>query len=518
MRLFRGVQSRPAALAGAGLLLAATGAAAQPAPAQAPAEPAPPPGGQPAAPAAEPQPGRAAPAAEQPAPAGEPAPAQPAPAQPAEPAPAGPAAAGTAAPAPAAAQPAPAPEPAAPPMAASEPAPAAATPMPDQPAEPPADEPAEDDSPVAFSLFADAYYNFQTARQGTPAPYHRAYAWNSPAGPGGTFVNENGFSLSFVGLDATYDTGKFAATTSIRFGPSVPIFYAGHKSLLGIENILQGYVTWRPTDKLTLDLGQFGTIFGAEVAESWQNLNYSRGGLYYAMQPFWHTGLRAAYAFSDAFTLTGMVVDGTNIVSEAENPDNESPTLALQAGITPSDAFSLAIGGMVAPAGDTEGSGFDTFGDLVAVLSLDKFTGIFNADINLDRGVPDGMGGETDNLFGGVSLALAYQFVPAFGVALRGEYLIDADNALWQAQKSDGTLASNNAVATGTLTLDFKPIPDSKNLIIRWDNRIEGSTHDIYYNRDAPKMTDMDGNTFFGSPNAGTWFGSVIGVVVTTDG
>ena len=51
------------------------------------------------------------------------------------------------------------------------------------------------------------------------------------------------------------------------------------------------------------------------MAESWQNMNYTRGALYFAMQPFWHTGLRGSYQVSDSLGLTALVVNGTKLYS-----------------------------------------------------------------------------------------------------------------------------------------------------------------------------------------------------------
>jgi succinate dehydrogenase / fumarate reductase cytochrome b subunit len=62
----------------------------------------------------------------------------------------------------------------------------------------------------------------------------------------------------------------------------------------------------------------------------------------------------------------------------------------------------------------------------------------------------------------------------------------------------------NVDIATGTLTLDFKPIPNSSNIIIRWDNRAEYSNQATYFDGagDASQV----------------WFTSVLGVVANTDG
>lgn len=338
-----------------------------------------------------------------------------------------------------------------------------------------------------LGFFADAYGAYQSAEQGSPSPPHRAFAANSPA-----YTAENGFSLSFVGLDATYDQAEFAATASLRFGPSVPLFH-GNNPALGIDNLVQGFVTWRAAEGLTLDLGQFGTLFGAEVAESWKNLNYSRGGLYYLMQPFWHTGLRARYDFSDAFNARLLLVNGVNNITE----NDEKPSVALQIEAKPGGQ-SILLGCLYAGDGKTDPSGFDLFCDAVVTVTTGKLTAIANFDFNMnqDTTLADGTAGDA-SFFGG-SLALGYSLTEQFGIAARYEYLSDSDNTLYKVPGADSV-----AVNTITGTLDFKPVAGNANLVLRWDNRFESAGEDIF----------VDGD---GKPK-GSWFSSIIGVVVHGD-
>ena len=58
-------------------------------------------------------------------------------------------------------------------------------------------------------------------------------------------------------------------------------------------------------DGLTIDVGLFDTIYGAEVADSWVNFNYTRSPLNYLMQPFYHLGVRATYEVSDRLDQPG---------------------------------------------------------------------------------------------------------------------------------------------------------------------------------------------------------------------
>ncbi len=129
----------------------------------------------------------------------------------------------------------------------------------------------------------------------------------------------------------------------------------------------------------------------------------------------------------------------------------------------------------------------DTFFDVVATVNAGDFSLIGNFDLNI---------GYEAAAFWGASLAAGYAFTPAFGIALRGEYLSTPDGFLY------GT--DTESLITGTLTLDMKPVPGVENFIVRWDNRIEFASEDVYANGDASDVT-------------GTWFGSTIGVVAYAD-
>ncbi|MDX2024240.1 MAG: outer membrane beta-barrel protein [Deltaproteobacteria bacterium] len=342
------------------------------------------------------------------------------------------------------------------------------------PAEPAAAAPAAD-SGVQVSIFADAFYNWSTSKNDVnafipggmnKAPSHRAYN------------RYNGFGLSFFGADLTYNTEKFGATTSLRFGPSVPIFYAADKGPTGIDNITQAYLTYKPTTALAIDFGQFSTIYGAEVAESWKNLNYTRGGLYYAMQPFWHTGVRAKYTISDELSFTGMVVNGVN--NEIDG-GKERPSIGVQAAYA-KDNIAVLLGYLGSLDPDTDVY-FDHFVDLVATASFGNVSLVLNGDFAKD---------EEAQFYGG-SLAARIGLTDELGVAARLEYLGDPDGLIWAA--------GDNNVITATGTFEYKPDASGK-LILRWDNRFEKSKEQIF--------TDRDG------AGADTWFQSVLGVVVTS--
>lgn len=378
------------------------------------------------------------------------------------------------------------------------------------------EEGAEPSAPaVSLSLFADTYVSYNSSKHGTPVPFHRAFDNNTPYDPLANFPvvvdangdpvvdgggattpsglgSRNGFGLSVVGLDASFDTGTVGATAFLRFGPSVPIYYASDTSVAGLDSILGGYLTFKPTSELVIDAGYFGTIYGAEVLENYLNLNYTRGALYYAMQPFYHFGAKASYTLSDLVTLRALVANGVNNIAD----ENNSPALGLQLALTGiGDLLDLSLGGFY-ETGDDSSSGIETFVDAVAALHLGELTVLANFDYNINRGAD----GADDTSNWGVMGTARYALSPKVGVAVRGEYLSDPDNAIWTPAIGAADFTDGFNLITLTGTLDLQPWP---HLIIRPEVRYEKASGDIY----------ADGD---GGPTDG-WYTAVLGLVATTN-
>jgi hypothetical protein len=372
--------------------------------------------------------------------------------------------------------------------------------------------PAAEEEPAApavnLSLFADTYVSYNSSQSNTPVPFHRAYDNNTPYDPLADFPStpnpdgttttpyslgsRKGFGLSVIGLDASFDTGTVGATAFLRFGPSVPIYYAADMGVSGIDSILGGYLTIKPMPELTIDAGYFGTIYGAEVMENYLNLNYTRGALYYAMQPFYHFGAKAAYAINDTVAVRAMVVNGANNVAD----ENDAPALGLQLVLNDlGGVLDLYVGGFY-ETGDDSAWGIETFFDTVASLSLGDLTLLANFDYNINRG-----SGDADDASNwGVMGTAAYAVTPEVGIAFRGEYLSDPDNAIWTAFPPAPDLTGGFTLTTLTGTVDLKPF---SHLIIRPEFRYEIASDDIY----------ADGD---GAPTDG-WFTAILGLIATTN-
>ena len=290
--------------------------------------------------------------------------------------------------------------------------------------------------------------------------------------PHRAYVRRNGFSLNLVGLDVEYDTKYFGVVIGLQMGPGRAYFLGradgdgsvgpGSTDSSYADNVLEivneAYISIHPVEALTFDFGQFGTIYGAEVTKSWQNPNYTRGALYYLMQPFWHTGLRVSAQATEHLGFKALVVNGANTVFEF----NKSPSLGLQSVLT-FDHLELYSGwfGAIHPHdGDEQNTLFDHFLDFVAISNIGNLTLIGNFDVGLARG-------DVDTEYYGVSGTTKYAFTDYFAMAARAEYLTDP-----KGQAGLG-ITSGEKLVTATGTLDFTVASKHANLVLRPEFRYE---------------------------------------------
>ena len=345
----------------------------------------------------------------------------------------------------------------------------------------------EESSPfdgMSLNLFADAFYLVDWNRpDSTTAPAdvgHRAFDFAS------------GFGLAFAGVDFRYSGDNFGATVDLRFGEGASRLLGNDDPVFSI--LKQAFVSYTPVEGVSFDFGQFDTIYGAEVADSWANLNYTRGALYYLMQPFYHTGLRGSFEVSEQFGLTAMLVNGTN------NPidSNLSPHVGLQASYAPMGGLGIVLGYYAGPGssgfGDasdpTSNDDWEHFFDLVLTAESGPVSFVGNVDAYVSG--PDSGVNEGRSAYWGGSLAVGVKLMDELRLAVRGELLQDPDGYIGDGYEWLGT---------GTFTIDVRPVP---NVILRLDNRFEYADTEIFADSGGPASSK-------------TWFSTTLGVVVSTN-
>ncbi len=314
---------------------------------------------------------------------------------------------------------------------------------------------------ISWMVMASAFYRIS----GYLNDGVRAGPYNSLGYP---YTNYNGFGLNFVGGDFQYTGEKFAIRMDLRFGE-------GSFLLSPIAPIKQGYVSWLPSEKVSIDFGFFDTIFGGEVVDEWNNANYTRGALYFNRQPFNHMGIRAAFELSDIAGMTLMVTNG-GVLGGTPIDNNETPTLGWQFSLG-NDSVGFFFGGQHGAGNDNDNKNWENFFDWVLTANAGIFTLIANGDYQT---IPTAVSGGTSMAFAyGHSLQLIFDASDKVSIGVRGEHL--------SGNEQQRTTSGEPFLATGTLTLRYKPV---EYLVLSIEGRGEwvSKAAPIYYSRSA--LTD----------------------------
>lgn len=304
--------------------------------------------------------------------------------------------------------------------------------------------------PTTLSGFVDVYYGYNS---------------NQPAGRTTAFrnfdINSGQFGLNMIELVA--DKAPDAAASrlgyhvALGFGQAMNIVNSTEPGQFPTESnfdqyLKEGYLSYlAPVGKgLQLNVGKFVTPAGAEVIETKDNWNYSRGMLFALAIPYFHFGVSGKYVFNPKFALTGYLVNGWN--NSIDN--NSGKTTGFSAAWTPNSKFSLIQNYLVGPEQNNDNSYFRHLSDTVIAFSpTSKVSFMANYDYGLDR--PGGLSAH----WSGIAGYAKYAPNDKWAFATRGEYFSDnGGTQTGRAQKlSEFTFTLQRMLASKLMTrLEFR--------------------------------------------------------------
>ena len=314
--------------------------------------------------------------------------------------------------------------------------------------------------------FVDAYYSWNFNRVGPTAlrnfdVNHNEFSFNLAE----VALEKKPTADSRIGFRMDFNAGP-TATLVNSYEPGGPQY---------LDNVQQGYASvLAPVGKgLQIDFGKFVTPHGAEVIETRDNWNYSRGLLFALAIPYYHMGARLAYPITDKVGVTGFIVNGWNDVRD----NNSAKTVGASVSIKPNDRFSLIQNYMVGAEQPDNNDDVRHLFDTVASYTLtSKISLMGNYDYGRDR-----IAGEAVD-WSGVAAYLKYQHDEHFAFIPRFEVLWDS--------KAFATGTPQN-VKEITLTGEYK----FRNLVTRVEYRTDFSdeafftTGDDGLSKDQPTFT-----------------------------
>ena len=292
---------------------------------------------------------------------------------------------------------------------------------------------------LVFGASVDGYYGFNFNRVAGDAPLRNFDTRHDRINLGlaEAVVERAPTSTSRFGFRVDLDAGRTADLVA-AFEPSG----AGRYGWLQ-----QAYVTYlAPVGRgLTLDVGKIVTPLGAELIESQDNWNYSRSLLFALAIPYYHTGARASYAFTDRVAVSGMLVQGWNAVRD----NNGAKTIVLQATVKPSPRVSLVQNFITgAEQADNTKDRRHVLDTVATVTVSDRLSLMANYDYGRDQ--VDGLAARWQ----GVALYGRWQAASWWALAPRVEWYKDGDGFTTGAPQTvrELTLTSEQTLAGRLLT------------------------------------------------------------------
>jgi hypothetical protein len=342
---------------------------------------------------------------------------------------------------------------------------------------PPTDKPASQDGgilgffkEVEVSGFVDGYYS---------------YNFNKPAGRTNALrnfdVRNNEFALNLaeIVIEKKPDplNSRLGFRLDLDYGRATDMVHAAEPG--GAETykvIQQAYGSYLAPigSGLQFDLGKFVTSHGAEVIESKDNWNYSRGLLFSWAIPYYHMGLRAKYSFNSKVTVMGMAVNGWNNVED----NNAGKTFGVMVGLNPTSKLSIAQNFMTGPEQTNDDEHHRNLSDTTIMYTFNPKVAVM---ANYDYGFDHVTAGNKVH-WQGVALYLRYSPARKWAFVPRYEWFDDHDGF------STG-VAQRVKEFTMTTEYRFKP-----SLITRFEVRRDWSDQ-LFFPKSDPNVLSKSQTT-----------------------
>ena len=294
-------------------------------------------------------------------------------------------------------------------------------------------------------------------------------------------TKHDSFQLDQAGLSVAYQPkAGFGGLVDIIAGEDARILHAAEDSNDNSFDVRQAFIQYA-TGSLTVMAGKMLTLAGAEVINPTLNTNFSRSLLFFDCEPLTHTGIRATYALSDAFSVTAGINNGWNSTSTS----NGSKTGEIGFGWTPDKTFSWTVQGYVGKT-DADFGGNDSTRTLIDTVltynATSALTLILNVDVDKWK---DALGPDQDAEWYGVAGYLNYAINDQWRVSVRVEYVNDQDGFLTGVQQK---------LKEGTLTFGYSP---TKDVELRFEGRIDKAGEETFFKSRTAQAPDTDGLTGF---------------------
>jgi hypothetical protein len=263
----------------------------------------------------------------------------------------------------------------------------------------------------------------------------------------------NGFDLQQAAITVAKKPAEgFGGVVNLTAGSNAkPIASVG--TTADDFDVTQAYLQYA-TGGLTVMGGKFATLMGAEVIDSTVNTNISRSLGFFNAIAYTHTGVRATYAITDTFSVTGGLNNGWDQQQDA----NDGKTVELGVAWNPSAMFGLLAQAYSGEEVADATLGYNARRDLIDVVATVKPVDGLSLVLDVTSATQkEATGFDTDSAkWMAVAAYVNYAFNEQWRVSFRGEQFDDKDNY----KLALGSNPDGQKVKSATFTVGYAPVPN----------------------------------------------------------
>jgi hypothetical protein len=307
---------------------------------------------------------------------------------------------------------------------------------------------------VDFHAFVDAYYTY--------GANHAANGRNFIPGTGTTARDANTFGLNLAQVEVALPAEPVGFRIAVGAGTGEEVLHlAEPKGSDAWRHLLLASLTYQTTigRGLAFEAGIMPAHVGFEALYSKDNWNYTRSWLA-ELSPYYETGLKVSYPFSDRWFGGLYVINGWQIIGE----NNSAKTFGTQVAYG-SDKVSASFNTLAGPELADNDSDWRVLGDVVLTV---RPSPAWSIGANIDVADESRPSSASVSWWGAAGYA---RFAPdgsRYSGALRAEYFDDPDGAI------SGTPQN---LSEATLTFEYRPV---EYLILKVEGRYDRSSAPVF--------------------------------------
>jgi hypothetical protein len=304
-----------------------------------------------------------------------------------------------------------------------------------------------------FHAFVDLYYAYNAN--------HPANGFNFLPGTGTTAKEANAFSVNLAQFEVSLPADPVGFRVSVGAGTGEEVLHVSEPGGSEWTHLILASVTYqtRVGRGLSFEGGIMPCHVGMESFFSKDDWNYTRSWMA-EYSPYYLTGIKVAYPFTDRWSGAFYVVNGWQIIAENNSAKTFGTQVAYGSGKVTTSFNVLA--GPELPGNDSD---WRVLGDFVLTV---RPTDAWSVGVTFDAARESQPAGASASWWGAAVYARYSLQADRYAFALRAEHFDDPEGAI------SGTVQELNE---GTLTFEYRP---SKHLIVKLEGRYDRSSAPVF--------------------------------------